>query len=116
MNVKLFRLFGPAIALVSVAACASYPAPTERLANALASIRGAQEVGASGSPQAALHLKLAQEQATQAKALMDDGKNERAEYVAQRAQVDAELALAMAREAQAGAQAQNVAEQRQMNR
>lgn len=107
MLIKTISL-GVAFAL---AACASYPVPAERIANATASIRGAQEVGAAGQPQAALHLKLAQQQLQQAKAMVEDGKNERADYVAMRAQVDAELALAMAREAASRARAEQFAQQ-----
>jgi hypothetical protein len=49
-------------------------------------------------PEAALHVKLAQEQIEQAQALMKDDDNQRAEDLAARAFQDAELALAIARE------------------
>jgi hypothetical protein len=78
--------------------CASYPAPTEHLASAVAAARAAQEVGVARVPQAQLHLKLAEDQIAQAKALMDDGNNERADYMTLRAYNDAALALALARE------------------
>lgn len=86
--------------------CGSYPAPTGRLADSQASVRAAQEVGAQNNPQAALHLKLAQEQVDQAKALISDGENQRAEFVLLRAESDAELAVALAREATARNEAQ----------
>jgi|SRR5258708_7371640 len=90
----------PAIALGSLglAACGSVPPPHEREASTAAAIRSAHEVGAEQVPQAALHLKLAQEQLDKGKALMNDGDNRRAEYLFLRAQSDAELALAYARE------------------
>jgi hypothetical protein len=78
--------------------CASHPAPTEQVASSLAAVRGAEEVGARNVPEAALHLKLAEEQIEQAKRLMGDGENARAEDRAVRAYQDAELAIAIARE------------------
>jgi hypothetical protein len=81
--------------------CASYPAPTEHLANSYANIRTAQALGAASTPQAALHLKMAQEEQAKATALSSDGKNEEADHMTARADSDAELAIAMAREAAA---------------
>ena len=86
--------------------CGSYPAPTERMVASQSSLRAAQEVGAQNNPQAALHLKLAQEQIEEARQLMADGENKRAEFVLLRAGADAELAVALAREASARAEAQ----------
>jgi hypothetical protein len=99
-----------AVMSVSLVACGSYPAPTERLASSQAALRVAQEVNATGNPQASLHLKLAQEQLEQAKQMMADNDNKRAEYVLMRAEADAELAEALAREAQFKAQAQQAQE------
>lgn len=79
-------------------ACASFPPPTERLTTTEAAIRGASEVGAAQIPRAALHLKLAEEQTEKARRLMQDGYNERAEFTLKRAQADAELAIALAKE------------------
>jgi uncharacterized protein DUF4398 len=78
--------------------CGSYPPPTERMSTAEAAIRAAEEVGATNVPQAALYMKLAQEQTEKAKRMMQDGYNERAELELKRAQADAELAVALARE------------------
>lgn len=94
-----------------MAGCGSYPAPTERVASAEAGIRGAQEIGAGNVPQAALSVKLAQEEVQKAKQLMQDGDNRRAELILMRAQADAELALAQARESQARAEAQQAVDQ-----
>lgn len=88
--------------------CASHPPPTDNLASAIAAVRGAQEAGANQVPQAALQLKLAEEQVAQARAMMKDGDNERADYMTLRAFNDAELALALAREQQANLHAQKV--------
>ncbi len=84
--------------LCLLGACASYPPPTERLNTTEGAIRGATEVGAGQIPRAALHLKLAQEQADKARQLMQDGYNERADQSLKRAQSDAELAIAISKE------------------
>ena len=93
--------------LITCASCgASYPAPTQRMADAMSAERSAEEVGANANPQGQLHLKLAQEQIAQAKSLMANGENKRAEYTLVRAKGDAELALAIARAASAKVEAQ----------
>jgi hypothetical protein len=56
-------------------------------------------------------VKLAQEEVQKAKQLMQDGDNRRAELILMRAQADAELALAQAREAQAKTEAQAAVDQ-----
>jgi len=89
---------GWGIAALGLVACGSVPPPHEREASSQAAIRTAREMDAAQVPQAALHLKLAQEQFDKGKALMNDGDNGRASYVLMRAQADAELALALARE------------------
>jgi hypothetical protein len=97
-RIILSSAVGAALLLIG---CASYPAPTEHLANSYANIRAAQAVGAINTPQAALYLKLAQEEQTKAAALSADGKNEEADFMTGRADSDAQLALAMAHEATA---------------
>jgi hypothetical protein len=89
---------GWGIAALGLVACGSVPPPHERQASSQAAIRTATEMDAQQVPQAALHLKLAQEQFEKGKVLMSDGDNERAAYTLMRAQADAELALALARE------------------
>jgi hypothetical protein len=78
--------------------CASAPEPTERLVGAQAALRAAQEVGADRYPQAQYHAQLAKEQLEQARKLIADGDNERAELLLRRASADAEVAVAVARE------------------
>lgn len=82
-------------------ACGSFPPPTERMNTTQAAIRGATEVGAEQIPRAALHLKLAQEQVDKARQLIEDEDNEPADQALRRAQADAELAIAIARETHA---------------
>ncbi len=90
---------------------ASYPPPTARMADSESAVRAAQEVGGQNEPQAALHLKLAQEQIDQAKQLVADGDNQRADFVLMRADADAELAVSLAREATARAAAKQAQDQ-----
>jgi hypothetical protein len=102
---KRIILSGAVFAAFPLIGCASYPAPTDHLANSYANIRAAQEVGATSSPQASLHLKLAQEEQAKAKSLVADSKNEEADYMTMRANADAELAMAIARETAAQSRA-----------
>ena len=98
MRKYLAGALGLSAALVG---CASGgPEPTEHLAQSMAAVRGAETAGASQVPQAALHLKLAQEQIELAQQMIRNDDNERADAMTIRAFNDAELALALAREAQ----------------
>jgi hypothetical protein len=99
------------IASSFVLGCASYPAPTQHMADALAAERSARELGAANQPQGQLHLKLAQEQIAEARNLLARGDHERADFVLSRAKADAELALALAREQGARVEAQRAIEQ-----
>jgi Domain of unknown function (DUF4398) len=81
-----------------VGACASFPPPTQRLADAQSAERSAREVGANNAPAAQLSLKLAQDQIGQAQKAMANGDNEQADSLLIRAKMDGELALAQARE------------------
>jgi len=96
------------VALPLLAACASTPKPTERMASTQSAIREATEVGADRVPEAQLHVKLAQEQVQKAKELMDKGDNQRADLMLQRASADAELGIALTREQATKEQAQRV--------
>lgn len=106
-QVRALALFG----CVFASACASFPTPTDTMAEAIASVRGAEELGAEQVPVAALQLQLAREQIAKARALMAEGENEPAYYQALRAANDAELAIALVRETEARKVAQS-AEQR----
>jgi hypothetical protein len=87
-----------AVAGLTAACGGSYPQPTERLASTEAAIRSAKELGAQNDPQAALHVKLADEQVNTAKQLIRDDENKRADLVLQRASSDAELAVMLTKE------------------
>jgi hypothetical protein len=75
-----------------------YPEPRNQLTASEAAVRAAEVAGAQNGPQSALHLKLAREQVESGRALIQDGENERAEWMLRRAQSDADLALAVATE------------------
>ena len=97
--------------LAAVTGCgSSLPPPSDRLASAEAASRSARELGADREPKAALHLKLSQEQIDQAKKLMADGDNRRADLVLQRASADAELSVMLAKENNANIEAQKAKE------
>jgi hypothetical protein len=81
------------------AACGGAPKPEARMASSEGAIRGANEAGAQNVPQATLYMKLAEEQRQQALALIKDGNNERASYLLARSEADAELAIALAKQA-----------------
>ena len=88
-------------------ACASVSTvPPERLASNEAAIKSADAVGAAKFPQAALHLRLAQEEMAQASQFAKDGNAERAELWVQRSIADADLALSLTRVEEAKADAE----------
>lgn len=80
------------------ACAATFPPPTQRLADAQSAERSARELGAESVPKAQLSLALAQKQIAQAQSAMKAGDNENADSLLIRAKADAELALAQARE------------------
>jgi hypothetical protein len=77
---------------------ASFPEPTQKLADAESANRSARELGAEKKTESSLNLKLADEEIESAKTLIKAGENRRAEFVLLRAKADAELALTLARE------------------
>ncbi|WP_437670034.1 DUF4398 domain-containing protein [Sorangium sp. So ce131] len=99
------------LALALTACGGTVPPPNQQLASSEAAFRAADEVGARSDPQATLHLKLAREQIDQAKALMQNEENEAAHRLLLRAQADAELALALAKQRATQAEAQEALKQ-----
>ena len=94
------------VAASSVAlGCATFPVPTQRLADEQSAGRSATELGAATQPKAQLHLQLAHEQIVQADAAMKEGDNERADGLLLRAKSDAELAIALTRDQSAKTEA-----------
>ncbi len=89
-------LFAAGVLTTALAGCASAPLQTEA---STSGIRAAEEVGAPKVPRAALHLQLAREELEQAKSLAAKGKDDEASSRLQRSEADAELAVALSREA-----------------
>jgi hypothetical protein len=88
-------------ALVVSGCGASFPVPTQKLADAESANRSARELGADKMTAAQLNLKMSDEEIEAAKVQMKTGDNQRAEYILLRAKADAELALALSRETDA---------------
>ena len=65
------------LTLLLMACGGSIPPPNERLSQAEAAVRAADELGAKEIPQAALHLKYATDQIEEAKKNMSAEENER---------------------------------------
>jgi len=83
------------VAIVVAAGCAAAPLKTEA---STSGIRAAEEVGAADVPQASLHLQLAKEELGRAKSLAANDEKDKADSMLARAEVDAELAVALSRE------------------
>jgi hypothetical protein len=92
-------------------ACGGAPVPHDALSAAQADVKGAEVGGANDNPQAALHVKLAKDQIEIAQKQINDGDNEEAARTLDRAQADAELALALAKEAKSQNDAAEASEQ-----
>jgi len=86
------------LAALGLASCASAPMPAAELQRSEASIRGAEELGALGVPDARLHLEMAKDQDARAKKMAAAG-DAGAVLMLARAESDAELAMGIAREA-----------------
>lgn len=82
---------------VFIAGCGSAAMPLDKLTDAKATTRAAQEAGAAQTPQAQLHLKMANDELALVQKAMDDNDNDRARLLLNQAQADADLSLAEAR-------------------
>lgn len=80
---------------------ASFPSPQQNLAQAQSATRSAIELGAEKQPNAQLHVALSRELMAQATLAMNNGDNERADGLINRAKSDAELAIALMRDSSA---------------
>ncbi|MEQ9500247.1 MAG: DUF4398 domain-containing protein [Deltaproteobacteria bacterium] len=79
------------------AACASTSAPKQLKVDTAATIRSAEALDAGEQPEAALHLELARRGYDDAEKLMEDGDHAAATKQLERAEADAELAVALAK-------------------
>jgi hypothetical protein len=98
----------------ATAACGKSAIPADRLGRTEGAIQGAQAMGATQEPSAALHLRLANENLARAKKLISDGENDRARYVLMRAEADANLARSLVNEARAKYEADRAQREIQM--
>ena len=90
-----------ALVVLGVAGCStSHPLPAN-YAPTQAAISAADAVGAQQQPQGALHLKMARDQVATARAYSNEGKDRESALMLDRARADAEMALMVAREANA---------------
>ena len=84
-------------ALAVLVGCGGAELNQTRVTNVQAAVLAAEQVGANDQPKAALHLQLAKEQIESAKRLAADGDGSNANLLLERAKVDAELAMQLAR-------------------
>jgi Domain of unknown function (DUF4398) len=94
-----------------VGCAASFPPPMQNLAQAQSATRSAIELGAENQPNAKLHVGLSRELMAQATVAMNNGDNERADGLINRAKSDAELAISLMRDSTAKSGALNATEQ-----
>ena len=108
---RLMSLIWVAVPVASFACGASFPPPTQHMADAESAHRSALELGAASQPAAKLHVSLAEEQMAKAKTLMANGDNQEADSLLVRSKADSELALALAREQGSSVEAQKATDQ-----
>jgi hypothetical protein len=114
---KLRSLAFAVLASAVAVGCASAPKPEAQIVSSEGAIRGATEAGATEVPAATLHLRLAREQRQAALAMIANGENERARFLLARSEADAELAIALSRQAAAEKEVARANEQmRDLNR
>ncbi|MGB5812251.1 MAG: DUF4398 domain-containing protein [Polyangiales bacterium] len=94
-NDLIVLFFG--VAALAAVGCGSASMNQRQLADVQGAVRAAEEVGAQRIPDAALHLKLAREQIAYAEGLYKDDEPKRGSRMLDRAEVDAELALSLAK-------------------
>lgn len=83
------------LACSALTACTGTPVPQTQLTDAKVATSAAAAVGARDEPQAALHLKMAEDAIAEAERSIAAGDNEPALSLLVRARADADLALAL---------------------
>jgi hypothetical protein len=109
-----WRSLAAAVAVASCAACGGYTVPPQHITGAQTAIAAARGGGADADPQAALHLKLAEEQYSGGRNLMTSGDPKQADLMFLRSQADAQLAQSLARKSTATAETQQTVDQIRM--
>src|SRR5690349_6921623 len=100
-----------AAVLAGVAGCATSRAPLDKMADARGEIRAAEQLDADHVSTAASYLAMARAEEDRGRRLINGGQHRRAAVVLERARADAELALALATEIPARAEAQRAIDQ-----
>ena len=95
----------------SCAACGGYAIPAQHVTGAQSSIAAARGSGAGADPQAATHLRFAEEEYASARRLTRQGDDRQADFMFLRAQADAQLAQALAQRAAATEETRQTVEQ-----
>lgn len=106
MEIGKTWVLGVAGGLLIAAGCGSSPPPTRAQTDAIAAVRSAEALDAESTPAAAYQLELARGQVREGETLMRRGEMDRARTALERAKADADLAVALRREAQARAAAE----------
>jgi hypothetical protein len=88
-------------------ACGGAAVPNPQLTGAESAVRAAEVGGAEELPRGELHLKYARDAIAEARTLMDKGDNKQATFLLEKANVDAEKALALAEEEEARLEAED---------
>jgi hypothetical protein len=109
-----WRSLAAAVAVASCAACGGYTVPPQHVTGAQTAIAAARGGGADADPQAALHLKLAEEQYSGARNMMSKGDDKQADLMLLQSQADAQLAQSLARKTTATAETQQTVQQIRM--
>lgn len=78
-------------------ACGGAQLNQAKVTEVQSSVRAAEAVGANDQPKAALHLQLARDEMAEAQRLAQEGDEENAALVLDRARADAELAFQLAK-------------------
>jgi hypothetical protein len=91
------RWFAVLLTAGFLGACGGSQLSQSRVGEVQASVRAAEAVGANDQPKAALHLQLARDEIAAAQRLAENGDEEDARLVLERARADAELALQLAK-------------------
>jgi hypothetical protein len=94
-------LLGPAL----VIGCGGAEVKQQEVVDARAAVLAVEKAEADENPEAAMHLRLAQEQLQAAEKMQKEDEPEQARLLLDRAKMDAELALQIARTEQLKAQA-----------
>jgi hypothetical protein len=95
--------------LLALAGCGGeYGVPASHVANARNAIAAAEGAGAAQRPRADVHLRLAHAELSNARVELQRGDDRTADMLLLRAKSDADLAMALAQEASAKREAQNV--------